>query len=128
MEKIQFDTRVLTIVSTDISFNQEYFNAFPEMHFNFDDEDCNLSFSFIETDEVESELNVIQNMFQILECNKASEMIGCKLRVLMYRINEVDGWENIGFGSCNDNKFIDIYGDGTIVTREELEKDCRNRN
>ena len=52
--KIQFELRTITLLSTDIILNLEYDEPFPEMRFCFS-ENASMSYSFIETNSVQSE-------------------------------------------------------------------------
>lgn len=73
---------------------------------------------------------MILSIFEILRCQGTSEMVGCKLLELRYRtkniVNEWTPWECAGFGSPYSDKFIEQTGDGTIMTRSELEEIFRN--
>ena len=60
-------------------------------------------------------------MFEILECQQASEMPGKTILALMYKINDSMDWELGGYGSITSDKFMDVLGNGDIVTRIELE-------
>ena len=118
--KIQFELRPITLLSTDIILNLEYDEPFPEMRFCFS-ENASMSFSFVKTNSVQSELALINSMFEILESQQASEMTGKTILALMYRINDSTRWELGGYGSSTSDKFMDVFGNGDIVTRIELE-------
>ncbi len=129
MKEIQFKTRQLTLVSTDVIINHEYDEPFPEMSFRFKPDTYRNSYSFFGTPNAASDFGIIKSMFELLECRQASEMIGRKLIELQYRTKNVSDewmpWELAGYGSYISDRFIEAFGDGTIFTRSELEKVLR---
>lgn len=126
MKKIRFETRILTIITADTILNTSRDENFPELHLFFDKEEDNWRFSYVKTSEVSSQINTINNLFEILECEATSEMAGRKLRELLYKTPDGDGkwgdgWEIAGFGACQSDRFIDLFGK-SIMTMVELEK------
>lgn len=133
MKKVEFKTRTLSIVFSDIHFNSsDYDEPFPELIVLFDEKDTDISCSYIETPSVASDLNMIISILEILKCQTPFEMVGCKLLELRYRAKNIIGewtpWECAGFGSLDSDKFVEQCGDGTIMTRSELEEMYRNWN
>lgn len=127
MEKIQFETQTLTIVSSKVCSNSDYDDEpFPELRILFDNEDTDIACSYIETSSVTSDLNMIESIYEILKCQDPSKMVGCKMLELRYRIKNIldkwTPWECAGFGSVDSDKFIAQCGDGTIMTKSELEE------
>lgn len=125
-KEIQFTTRVITLVRTDVILNDDYDEPFPEMVFEFDFPSANLSFSLMKTRLVESEWETVKNIFDILGLTKASEMSFEKLLELRIAIDGNEP-EICGLGDYSSDRFIDIWGDGSVMTKKELEECVKER-
>ena len=131
MDKKQFTTRTLTLVSMYTYLNTDYSVPFLEASLAFVDDDNNdfaYGFPLATTPTARSEYENFKNLFELSECKRSSDMIGKKfigLRISNDDLSDDNPLAFVGLGSYSSDKFIElypIYSIGIIFTRNELEK------
>lgn len=124
MKNVKFKTREVTVKDVDVILPFDCRQTAYRICFLFDDENT-LIYSLYETEDVLSEVAEITNIFEILGCQRASEMRGKKLSEVRYSVQKDSGWtdyEIAGYGDASVDKFVDVWRGDIIMSQQELEK------